>query len=65
MYFSELIARRRTNPADDLVTALIEAEVVAEDGESQRLTEEEMVNFCLLLGVAGNETRAKLIATGS
>jgi cytochrome P450 len=64
VYFSELIARRRTHPADDLVTALIEAEVVADDGESQRLTEEEMVNFCLLLGVAGNETTAKLIATG-
>jgi cytochrome P450 len=64
VYFSELIARRRTHPADDLVTALIEAEVPTEDGESQRLTEEEMVNFCLLLGVAGNETTAKLIATG-
>jgi cytochrome P450 len=64
VYFSELIARRRTHPADDLVTALIEAEVPTEDGECQRLTEEEMVNFCLLLGVAGNETTAKLIATG-
>ena len=64
VYFSELIGRRRTHPADDLVTALIEAEVATEDGESQRLTEEEMVNFCLLLGVAGNETTAKLIATG-
>jgi cytochrome P450 len=64
VYFSELIARRRTHPADDLATALIEAEVATEDGESQRLTEEEMVNFCLLLGVAGNETTAKLIATG-
>jgi len=64
VYFSELIARRRAHPADDLVTALIEAEVATEDGESQRLTLEEMVNFCLLLGVAGNETTAKLIATG-
>ncbi len=64
VYFSELIARRRVDPADDLVSALIQAEVPTEDGESQRLTEEEMVNFCLLLGVAGNETTAKLIATG-
>jgi cytochrome P450 len=64
VYFSELIASRRIDPADDLVSALIRAEVPTEDGESQRLTEEEMVNFCLLLGVAGNETTAKLIATG-
>jgi cytochrome P450 len=64
VYFSELIAARRTHPADDLVTALINVEVPSEDGEVQRLTEEEIVNFCLLLGVAGNETTAKLIATG-
>ena len=64
VYFSELIASRRTQPADDLVSALIQAEVATADGEPQRLTEEEMVNFCLLLGVAGNETTAKLIATG-
>ena len=64
VYFSELIARRRVDPADDLVSALIQAEVPTEDGESQRLTEEEMDNFCLLLGVAGNETTAKLIAAG-
>jgi cytochrome P450 len=64
VYFSDLIARRRVNPADDLVSALIQAEVSTEDGGSERLTEEEMVNFCLLLGVAGNETTAKLIATG-
>ena len=64
VYFSELIARRRTHPADDLVSALIEAEIATEDGGSQRLTDDEMVNFCLLLGVAGNETTAKLIATG-
>jgi cytochrome P450 len=64
-YFSELIAARRSHPGDDLVTALINVEVPSEDGETQRLTEEEMVFFCLLLGVAGNETTAKMIATGA
>jgi cytochrome P450 len=64
-YFSELIAARRIHPGDDLVTALINVEVPSEDGETQRLTEEEIVFFCLLLGVAGNETTAKMIATGA
>jgi cytochrome P450 len=63
-YFSELIDRRRVDPADDLVSALIQAEVSDEHGAWQRLSEQEIVNFCLLLGVAGNETTAKLIATG-
>ncbi|HWE68572.1 MAG TPA: cytochrome P450 [Acidimicrobiales bacterium] len=64
VYFSELIASRRATPADDLMTDLIGAEIVGSDGESQQLTENEIVAFCLLLGVAGNETTAKMIATG-
>ena len=64
VYFSELIASRRKRPADDLTTALTQAEIVGSDGESERLTDDEIVAFCLLLGVAGNETTAKMIATG-
>jgi cytochrome P450 len=63
-YFIELIAARRAHPADDLISALISAEIPTEDEEPQRLTDDEMVYFCLLLGVAGNETTAKMIATG-
>jgi cytochrome P450 len=63
-YFSDLIAMRRAQPADDLISALISAEIPTEGGEPQRLTDDEMVYFCLLLGVAGNETTAKMIATG-
>jgi cytochrome P450 len=63
-YFSELIAARRAHPADDLISALISAEIPTEDAAPQRLTDDEMVYFCLLLGVAGNETTAKMIATG-
>jgi cytochrome P450 len=64
-YFSELAAARRAEPSDDMLTALVEAEVLAADGTSRRLTEDEIVMFCLLLGVAGNETTAKMIATGT
>ncbi|MCW2607013.1 MAG: cytochrome [Frankiales bacterium] len=47
----ELIAARRAEPQDDLLTALVQAEV---DGE--RLTDEEITSFFGLLMVAGNDT---------
>ncbi|MEM7286703.1 MAG: cytochrome P450 [Actinomycetota bacterium] len=50
-YALELGERRRRDPADDLMTRLIEAEV---DGE--RLTDEEFANFFRLMIFAGNET---------
>ena len=54
-YFSEMIAERRTNPAEDLVTKLM---TPASDGV---LTEPELLWFCLLLLVAGIETTTNLI----
>ena len=64
-YFSELIVERRRQPADDMITDLIQAELFGPDGETQRLNDMELIMFCLLLGVAGNETTSKLIATGT
>jgi cytochrome P450 len=64
-YFAELIADRRVNPADDMITVLVHTELPGVGGEPHRLTEMELVMFCLLLGVAGNETTSKLIATGT
>jgi cytochrome P450 len=63
VYFTELIASRRARPADDMTTDLIAAEIVDAGGQGQKLTDDEIVAFCLLLGVAGNETTAKMIAT--
>ena len=51
-----LIARRRAEHRDDLLTRLVEAEV---DGE--RLTQEEVLGFVQLLLVGGQETTANLI----
>ncbi|MQY02017.1 cytochrome P450 [Actinomadura macrotermitis] len=48
---SELARLRRVRPADDLVTALTQADV---DGEA--LTDVELARFFALLVVAGNET---------
>jgi cytochrome P450 len=56
----EIIAWKRDNPADDLLTALI----AAEDGGDQ-LTDDELVAQVLLLYVAGHETTVNLIGNGT
>ncbi len=56
-YLRELIARRRIDPGDDLMSGLIHVE---ESGD--QLTEEEIVATCNLLLVAGHETTVNLIA---
>jgi cytochrome P450 len=55
-YFAEDLGRRRARPGDDLISALLDAEV---DGE--RLTDAEIVGFCFLLVIAGNETTTKML----
>jgi cytochrome P450 len=56
-YLRELIARRRRDPGEDLMSGLIHVE---ESGD--QLTEEEIVATCNLLLVAGHETTVNLIA---
>jgi cytochrome P450 len=55
-YFLQIFAQRREHPQNDLVSALLNAQV---DGE--HLTQAEMLSFCILLLVAGNETTTNLI----
>jgi hypothetical protein len=55
-YFGKMAAARRNDPASDLITALVQAEV---DGEA--LQEWEILGFCVLLLVAGNETTTNLM----
>ena len=54
-----LVARKRSDPGDDILSGLIHAE---EDGE--RLTEDEIVSLVFLLIVAGFETTVHLITNG-
>jgi cytochrome P450 len=56
---NRLAAERVEQPRDDLTTALVTTEV---DGE--RLTEQEIASFFILLLVAGNETTRTAIAQG-
>jgi cytochrome P450 len=55
-----LVARRRREPREDLVTALVEAE---EAGD--RLSEDELVGMLFLLVLAGYETTVNLIGSGA
>jgi cytochrome P450 len=58
--FARMIAERRRRPADDLISLL----VAAAEGEDA-LTELEILNFCQLLLVAGNETTTNLITNAA
>ena len=58
-YANQLAKERRTDPRDDIVTKLINAEI-----EGEKLTELEFDMFMLLLAVAGNETTRNATAWG-
>lgn len=60
-YLTGLIARRRADPQDDLVTALCHAEITDEAGERRRLTDRECASFGNLLFSAGTETVGRLL----
>lgn len=55
-YFAELVREKRARTDDDLTSALLAAEI---DGE--RLTDQDVIGFCFLLIIAGNETTTKLL----
>lgn len=55
--FSELIEEKRRRPGEDLISALVEAEL-----DGRKLTHTEILGFCFLLISGGNETTEKLIA---
>ena len=50
-YFSELIRKRKTEPAKDIITRFLAAEV-----EGERLTDEEILDICFLFLIAGLDT---------
>jgi cytochrome P450 len=62
-YFTELIAARRAEPGDDLVSALALARDTAGAGEG--LTGDELLATVFLLVMAGFDTTVNLIASGT
>jgi cytochrome P450 len=59
-YLRDLVAKRRANPDESLLSALV---AVEEDGD--RLSSSELVSTALLLLVAGFETTVNLIGNGT
>ena len=59
-YLRKLVERRRAEPQDDLITALVRAE---EAGD--KLNKDELLAMAFLLLVAGHETTVNLIASGT
>ncbi len=55
-YFLDLIEQRRSRPGNDLISSLLSAEI-----DGQKLSVAELLGFCSLLLVAGNETTTNLI----
>jgi cytochrome P450 len=58
-YLTELIERRRQDPQNDLISALVAAEA-----EGDRLTGDELLTMAALLFAAGFETTTNLLANG-
>jgi len=56
-YFSQVIAARRAEPGEDVISKLMRP-----NAKGETLTDPEVLSFCLSLLVAGNETTTGLIA---
>ena len=54
-----LVERRRVEPGEDILTGLVQAEV-----DGQRLTEEDIAAFLVLVSVAANDTTRQSISHG-
>jgi cytochrome P450 len=59
-YFQQLIAARRAEARDDMLSILVNAEI-----DGHQLSDEDLLAFAFLLLVAGNETTRNLIALGT
>lgn len=58
-YFMDLVQKRREDPQDDLVSALLAAEE-----QDDKLTDEQLFALCVLIFIAGHETTQNLIGNG-
>ncbi|GAC1630918.1 MAG: monooxygenase YjiB [Ktedonobacteraceae bacterium] len=56
-YFTRIIERRRKAPGNDLISALLEAQI-----EGEHLDLSELVSFCVFLLLAGSATTTHLIS---
>ncbi len=64
-YLGGLVERRMAEPADDLISGLVVAEITDDSGVVRRLTMEEITDFTLLLFSAGTETVMRLLGNAA
>lgn len=61
-YFAAAIAARRAHPSDDLLGALVAAEITDPNGELRQLTDWDILGFCFVVVAGGSDTTASLIS---
>jgi cytochrome P450 len=60
-YYISQITQRRAQPQDDMITALVEADLTTPEGEVRRLDDLEVMGMLALISNAGNETVARML----
>ncbi|MEE2665424.1 MAG: cytochrome P450 [Myxococcota bacterium] len=63
-YLGEAIGKRRAEPRDDILSSLIAARDAGALGEDAGLAHDELIQFLMLLIMAGNETTRNAISGG-
>lgn len=63
-YLRDLVAQKRSDPGDEMLSLIVHAEVPDETGALRRLGDAEIIPFLTLLLVAGFETTRNAIAGG-
>ncbi|WP_373082987.1 cytochrome P450 [Zhongshania sp.] len=61
-YLNGVLADRKANPCDDLLSYLAHADLTLADGTTRPFSEQESFEFMLLIAAAGNETVARLLS---
>jgi cytochrome P450 len=61
-YFSAVVRERRAAPGDDLISALVTAELEEPDGSVERLDDWDVLGFCFVVVAGGSDTTASLVS---
>ena len=63
-HLSDIVAKRRAVPEEDILSALIHARDTGASGSDATLSEDDLMQFAMLLVMGGNETTRNAIAGG-
>ncbi len=60
-YYMEQITQRRSQPTDDMISALLDADLETPEGTVRKLDDLEVMGMMALISNAGNETVARML----